>query len=54
MGRHSKSESDVEDGAQVGDSPAYRRSGGSHLRRTTSEEDFDAGWTRAKARNQEA
>jgi hypothetical protein len=54
MGRHSKSESDVEDDVQVGGSPAYRRNDGSHRRRTTSEQDFDADRTGANGRNQEA
>jgi hypothetical protein len=54
MGRHSKSESDIEDDGRVGGSRVSGRDDGSHLGRTASEEDVDAGRTGAEARSQEA
>jgi hypothetical protein len=53
MGRHSKSESDIEDDPHVADSRAGQRGDGSYVGRTASEDDFDAGWTGAEARSQE-
>jgi hypothetical protein len=53
MGRHSKSESDVEDDVRVADSPAYRHGDGSCVERTASEEGIDARQTGTEARGQE-
>jgi hypothetical protein len=54
MGRHSKSESDIEDGFYFRDSRTGHGVDGSHARRTASEEDFDAYPTGAEARNQQS
>jgi hypothetical protein len=53
MGRHSKSESDIEADPHVADSRAGRHHDGSYVGRTASEDDFDAGWTGAEVRSQE-
>jgi hypothetical protein len=54
MGRHSKSESDVENDAHVADLRAYQHGDGSYLGRAASEENFDAGRTGAETRSHEA
>jgi hypothetical protein len=53
MGRHSKSESDIEDDPYVADSRAGRHGDSSYVGRRASEDDFDAGWTGAEARSQD-
>jgi hypothetical protein len=53
MGRHSKSESDIENDPHVADSRAGRRGDGSYVGRTAPEDDFDSGQTGAEARSEE-
>jgi hypothetical protein len=53
MGRHSKSESDVDDDSRVGDSRAGRHFDSSYVGRTAPEDDFGARPTRAEAGSQE-
>jgi hypothetical protein len=53
MGRHSKSESDIDDDSRIADSLAGRHFDSSYVRRTAPEDDFGARPTSAEAGSKE-